>query len=236
MRASLVRGHGWDKIAMGADPMYRAFIPDPTLFDPTLKLVWTHDQTGKICSYIVTVRTFGSGSRHGATRHDPSGGNQILYSSWWRKFCFDLRSSAAASSSRQCCCVKGLEREGGRREREREREFEEVPILSYNMATSGLASAASSFVLASSLPTATTNTPSRVSFVTFSRPSRKLVVRAEEAAAPPPAPPAEAGVKEAAKPPPPPPIGPKRGAKVWMDIYMYRLITFRYSKHMQETY
>ncbi|RWW08497.1 hypothetical protein BHE74_00019766 [Ensete ventricosum] len=71
MRASLVRGHGWDKIAMGADPMYRAFIPDPTLFDPTLKLVWTHDQTGKICSYIVTVRTFGSGSRHDWSDKDP---------------------------------------------------------------------------------------------------------------------------------------------------------------------
>ncbi|RZR81614.1 hypothetical protein BHM03_00007881 [Ensete ventricosum] len=189
MRASLVRGHGWDKIAMGADPMYRAFIPDPTLFDPTLKLVWTHDQTGKICSYIVTVRTFGSGSRHD-----------------WSDKLLLLRDSAAALKVWK-------EREGEEREREREIEFEEVPILSYNMATSGLASAASSFVLASSLPTATTNTPSRVSFVTFSRPSRKLVVRAEEAAAPPPAPPAEAGVKEAAKPPPPPPIGPKRGAK-----------------------
>ncbi|XP_074585452.1 uncharacterized protein LOC141841214 [Curcuma longa] len=83
------------------------------------------------------------------------------------------------------------------------------------MATSAgfsLASAASRCV-----PTTTglpaTNSPSRV---TFSKLSRKLVVRAEEESAPPPAPPAEGGaVKVAAvKEPPPPPIGPKRGAKV----------------------
>lgn len=49
MRASPVRGHGWDKIAMGADPIDWAFIPDPALFEPIPKLIWTHDQMGKIC-------------------------------------------------------------------------------------------------------------------------------------------------------------------------------------------
>ncbi|KAG6475025.1 photosystem I reaction center subunit IV, chloroplastic-like [Zingiber officinale] len=79
------------------------------------------------------------------------------------------------------------------------------------MATSAgfsLASAASRCV-----PTTTGLTgislPSRV---TFSKLSRKLVVRAEEESAPPPAP--GGAVKTAVKEPPPPPIGPKRGAKV----------------------
>ncbi|THU74345.1 hypothetical protein C4D60_Mb04t32370 [Musa balbisiana] len=81
------------------------------------------------------------------------------------------------------------------------------------MAASSLASAASSFVLTSNISTTTTS--SRISLLTFSKPSRKLVVRAGEASAPPPAPPAaEGGPAKATKPPPPPPIGPKRGAKV----------------------
>ncbi|KAG1354810.1 photosystem I reaction center subunit IV B, chloroplastic [Cocos nucifera] len=70
-----------------------------------------------------------------------------------------------------------------------------------------MASAASSFVF-------TSNTSSRFNSVTFYKPSRRFVVRAEEASAPPPAPTKEDGPKEAAKPPPPPPIGPKRGTKV----------------------
>ncbi|KAJ6792680.1 photosystem I reaction center subunit IV, chloroplastic-like [Iris pallida] len=88
------------------------------------------------------------------------------------------------------------------------------------MATSSMASAASSFVLTSSLPT--TNTSARASHVSFYKPigmgsgssRRGLVVRAEEAAAAPaPAPTAEGATKETPKPKPPP-IGPPRGAKV----------------------
>ncbi|KAJ6810102.1 photosystem I reaction center subunit IV, chloroplastic-like [Iris pallida] len=89
------------------------------------------------------------------------------------------------------------------------------------MATSSMASAASSFVLTScSLPTI--NTSSRSSHVSFyklnsaggggGRGGRRLVVRAEEAAATP-APTADVATKEAPKPKPEP-IGPKRGAKV----------------------
>ncbi|XP_008777022.1 photosystem I reaction center subunit IV, chloroplastic-like [Phoenix dactylifera] len=83
------------------------------------------------------------------------------------------------------------------------------------MATSSMASAASSFVFTSNLST-TTNTSSRSNSITFYKPSRRFAIRAEEASAPPPppAPTKENGPKEAAKPPPPPPIGPKRGAKV----------------------
>ncbi|KAL5990263.1 hypothetical protein ACLOJK_011160 [Asimina triloba] len=88
------------------------------------------------------------------------------------------------------------------------------------MATSSLASAASSFVFTSNIPAATSSPrPSSLFFntkQTFAG-TRRLVVRAQEAPPPPPPPPpAEASeVKPAAaKPPPPPPIGPKRGSKV----------------------
>ncbi|OAY64254.1 Photosystem I reaction center subunit IV, chloroplastic [Ananas comosus] len=82
-----------------------------------------------------------------------------------------------------------------------------------------MASAASSFVLTSAIPT--TNTSARANSLSFHKPGRRtVVVRAEgeAAAAPPPAPAPEGGAKAApaaaVKPPPPPPIGPKRGAKV----------------------
>ncbi|XXG90656.1 hypothetical protein AAC387_Pa12g2372 [Persea americana] len=81
------------------------------------------------------------------------------------------------------------------------------------MATSNMASAASSFVLTSDIPTNTT-TSSRAS-IFFSKNNshtRRLVVRAQEAAALPPVP--KQGEAPPAKPPPPPPIGPKRGTKV----------------------
>ncbi|RWW17969.1 hypothetical protein BHE74_00014945 [Ensete ventricosum] len=57
------------------------------------------------------------------------------------------------------------------------------------MATTSLASAASSFVLTSNLSTATatTNRSSRFSFFTFIKSDRKLVVRVEEASMSPPA-------------------------------------------------
>ncbi|XP_020095484.1 photosystem I reaction center subunit IV, chloroplastic-like [Ananas comosus] len=87
------------------------------------------------------------------------------------------------------------------------------------MATTNMASAASSFVLTSAIPT--TNTSARANSLSFHKPGRRMVVvRAEEeaAAAPPPTPAPEGGAKAspaaAVKPPPPPPIGPKRGAKV----------------------
>ena len=77
------------------------------------------------------------------------------------------------------------------------------------MATSNMASAASSFVFTTTI---STNTTSRVPSIFFSKKNsnaRRLVVRAEEAAASP-----DWGKAPATKPPPPPPIGPKRGAKV----------------------
>nr|CAD1819020.1 unnamed protein product [Ananas comosus var. bracteatus] len=88
------------------------------------------------------------------------------------------------------------------------------------MATTNMASAASSFVLTSAIPT--TNTSARANSLSFHKPGRRMVVvRAEEEAAPPPPAPAAEGSAKAApaaaaatKPPPPPPIGPKRGAKV----------------------
>ncbi|KAJ8639092.1 hypothetical protein MRB53_015786 [Persea americana] len=87
------------------------------------------------------------------------------------------------------------------------------------MATSNMASAASSFVLTSNIPTNST-TSSRASSIFFSKNSshpRRLVVRAEVAASPPPPPPPpppKEGGAPPPRPPPPPPIGPKRGAKV----------------------
>ncbi|XP_068657976.1 photosystem I reaction center subunit IV B, chloroplastic-like [Aristolochia californica] len=79
------------------------------------------------------------------------------------------------------------------------------------MATSNMASAASSFVL-SNIPNSS-GSSSRVNSIFFSKSSpsfRRLVVRAEEASS---APPADAPAKEV-KPPKPAPIGPKRGTKV----------------------
>ncbi|KAK9292528.1 hypothetical protein L1049_020502 [Liquidambar formosana] len=77
------------------------------------------------------------------------------------------------------------------------------------MATCNMASAASGFVLKSSL--ASTASPSSRIGVAFSpknsnTSSRRLVVRAAEEGAPP--------ATATTAPPKPPPIGPKRGAKV----------------------
>ncbi|KAJ0963663.1 hypothetical protein J5N97_028785 [Dioscorea zingiberensis] len=89
------------------------------------------------------------------------------------------------------------------------------------MATSSLASAASSFVLTSSITNTSTSRTNSIAF--NNRPGssfRRLIVRAEETSAPP-APPA-AEPKEAAKPPP---IGPKRGTKVRVlrkESYWYK--------------
>ncbi|XP_019165788.1 PREDICTED: photosystem I reaction center subunit IV B, chloroplastic-like [Ipomoea nil] len=87
------------------------------------------------------------------------------------------------------------------------------------MASCGMASAASEFLLTAKMVASNTTTP-RINIVMFpsknaTTPARcRLVVRAaaEEAAPPPPAAAdAEAPPAKAAKPPP---IGPKRGAKV----------------------
>ncbi|MQL85363.1 hypothetical protein Taro_017887 [Colocasia esculenta] len=91
------------------------------------------------------------------------------------------------------------------------------------MATSGMASAASTFVLTPNLPSNASGS-SRTS-IFFPRSSRKsFAVRAEEAPAPAPAAPAEgeaapaapaaAAAAAAAAAPKPPPRGPKRGTKV----------------------
>ncbi|XP_068666947.1 photosystem I reaction center subunit IV B, chloroplastic-like [Aristolochia californica] len=80
------------------------------------------------------------------------------------------------------------------------------------MATSNMASAASSFVL-SNVPNSGASS-SRVNSIFFSKSSpsfRRLVVRAEEASS---APPTDAPTKEAVKAAKPAPIGPKRGTKV----------------------
>lgn len=83
------------------------------------------------------------------------------------------------------------------------------------MATSNMASAASSFVLTSNIPTnTTTSSRASISYPKSNSHPRRLVVRAEEAAAPPPAPASKGSAAPPPKPPPPPPIGPKRGTKV----------------------
>ncbi|XP_058094996.1 photosystem I reaction center subunit IV B, chloroplastic [Magnolia sinica] len=86
------------------------------------------------------------------------------------------------------------------------------------MATSNIASAASTFVLTSNITTTTTSS-SRASifFPKNNSTARRLVVCAQEVPPPPPPPPAAApaeGGAPATKPAPPPPIGPKRGTKV----------------------
>ncbi|KAM0945026.1 putative photosystem I PsaE, reaction centre subunit IV [Dioscorea sansibarensis] len=88
------------------------------------------------------------------------------------------------------------------------------------MATSSLASAASSFVFTSNI---TNNSTSRTSSIVFTNKHssnfRRLVVRAEEASA---APAAATETKEAPKPPP---IGPKRGTQVRIlrrESYWYK--------------
>ncbi|KAK9291663.1 hypothetical protein L1049_019612 [Liquidambar formosana] len=80
------------------------------------------------------------------------------------------------------------------------------------MATCNMASAASGFVLKSSLASNLSPSSSRIG-VAFSpknsnASSRRLVVRAAEEGAPPPS------ATATTAPPKPPPIGPKRGAKV----------------------
>lgn len=84
------------------------------------------------------------------------------------------------------------------------------------MATSNMASAASTFLFTSNIPTNTASS-SRASifFPKNNSHTRRLVVRAEEAATPAAASPTTTAPKESEAPPAkPPPIGPKRGTKV----------------------
>nr|GMD61094.1 photosystem I reaction center subunit IV A, chloroplastic [Ipomoea batatas] len=86
------------------------------------------------------------------------------------------------------------------------------------MASCGMASAASEFLLTAKLVSSNTTTPRTINMVMFpsKNTARRLVVRAADEAAPPPPPPPAAADGEAppAKAAKPPPIGPKRGAKV----------------------
>nr|GMD64117.1 photosystem I reaction center subunit IV A, chloroplastic [Ipomoea batatas] len=89
------------------------------------------------------------------------------------------------------------------------------------MASCGMASAASEFLLTAKVVASNTTTPRTISMAMFpskntTTPARRLVVRAADEAAPPPPPPPAAADAEAppAKAAKPPPIGPKRGAKV----------------------
>ncbi|XP_031113035.1 photosystem I reaction center subunit IV B, chloroplastic-like [Ipomoea triloba] len=87
------------------------------------------------------------------------------------------------------------------------------------MASCGMASAASEFLLTAKVVASNTTTPRAINMAMFpskntTTPARRLVVRAadEASAAPPPA--AADGEAPPAKAAKPPPIGPKRGAKV----------------------